>query len=457
MTIDDSNFWTRSRQRIFDQYGERGYLQQQQAWFLFLVCVVTALLNFVFSMLMIIADEKGSETILVGALINGVCALLIRLRKYMIAANILVIINAVILTYGAYRTYTSPVIYDWFTTYFLYCPAFIIFTASFRDRKTVLMVFVWLVLVMIAYFAALQGQLTAGTQDMVKKMFIFGLAGLVFTTILSTLLVTAMRRSNRNLVDSVSDVREASDKMTDVSSVIGDSSKVMSEGASTQAAAMEETASSLKEVFEKTKKNERIVLEARQLMKNAMSVIAVTGESLNNLKGSLEQVNKESEKTASIVKSIDTIAFQTNLLALNASVEAARAGEAGAGFAVVADEVRNLARKSADAARTTQNIIEVNIQGIRDSVKLAEGSNAAFSGFTSVACKLEEIHNTIAGLSEEQTAGIAEIERAIVDINNVVQVNAAGAEEIASVAEELIGMSRTIKGFVVKLDRLVKG
>jgi methyl-accepting chemotaxis protein len=277
------------------------------------------------------------------------------------------------------------------------------------------------------------------------------------TTVLSALLVTAMQRSNRKLVDSVSDVREASEKMTVVSNVIGDSSKVMSEGASTQAAAMEETASSLKEIFEKTKKNETTVLEAQKLMKNVMGVISTTHESLSRLKVSLEQINKQSEKTASIVKSIDTIAFQTNLLALNASVEAARAGEAGAGFAVVADEVRNLARKSADAARTTQGIIEKSIAGIKESVDLAKDANEAFSKFAVVANILEDYHNTISELSGEQTAGIAEIEKTIGGINDVVQENAAGAQEIASVAEELIWMSQTIKNFVVKLDCLVKG
>lgn len=457
MKSNHNNIWTRVRQRIFNHYEKEGYLQQQRAWFLFAYSVIYGLISFTFSILLLSAGEKGGATSLFTAVLFFLGAVLVRSGQYRFASHMLMIFNIAFVTYGAYDTYTSSVIFDGFTTYFLYCPAFIVFAALFRDRKTVLMVFGWCVLVIITYFAALQGHLTAADGETVKKMFMFGLASLIMTTVLSTLLVTAMQRSNQNLVDSVSDVRNASEKMTDVSTVIGDSSKVMSEGASTQAAAMEETASSLKEIFEKTKKNETTVLEARQLMKNIMEIIAETYESLKKLKVSLEQVNKDSEKTASIVKSIDTIAFQTNLLALNASVEAARAGEAGAGFAVVADEVRNLARKSADAARTTQDIIEVNIKGIKASVSLAEGSHEAFSGFTNVAHKLEDFHNTIADLSKEQTYGIAEIEKAIADINNVVQTNAAGTQEIASVSEELIGMSQSIKDFVVKLDCLVKG
>ena len=457
MKNNHDNIWTRVRQRIYDHYENEGYLQQQRAWFLLTYGVIYGLISSIFSLLLLSAGEKGGATSLFTAALFFLGAVLVRFGQYRFASHMLMIFNIAFVTYGAYDTYTSPVIFDGFTTYFLYCPAFIVFAALFRDRKTVFLVFGWCALVIITYLVALQGHLTVADEEMVKKMFMFGLTSLIMTTVLSTLLVTAMQRSNRNLVDSVSHVREASEKMTDVSNVIGDSSKVMSEGASTQAAAMEETASSLKEIFEKTKKNEATVLEARQLMKNAMGVIGATYESLNKLKMSLEQVSKDSEKTSSVVKSIDTIAFQTNLLALNASVEAARAGETGAGFAVVADEVRNLARKSAEAANTTQDIIEKNIAGIRESAELAKDSNDAFSKFADVANKLEYFHNTIAELSADQTAGIAEIEKAIGDINNVVQENAAGAEEISSVSEELIGMSETIKDFVVKLDRLIKG
>ncbi len=457
MKNNHDNIWTRVRQRIYDHYENEGYLQQQRAWFLLTYGVIYGLISSIFSLLLLSAGEKGGATSLFTAALFFLGAVLVRFGQYRFASHMLMIFNIAFVTYGAYDTYTSPVIFDGFTTYFLYCPAFIVFAALFRDRKTVFLVFGWCALVIITYLVALQGHLTVADEEMVKKMFMFGLTSLIMTTVLSTLLVTAMQRSNRNLVDSVSHVREASEKMTDVSNVIGDSSKVMSEGASKQAAAMEETASSLKEIFEKTKKNEATVLEARQLMKNAMGVIGATYESLNKLKMSLEQVSKDSEKTSSVVKSIDTIAFQTNLLALNASVEAARAGETGAGFAVVADEVRNLARKSAEAANTTQDIIEKNIAGIRESAELAKDSNDAFSKFADVANKLEYFHNTIAELSADQTAGIAEIEKAIGDINNVVQENAAGAEEISSVSEELIGMSETIKDFVVKLDRLIKG
>ena len=457
MKSNRNNIWTRVRQSIFNSYENESYLQQQRAWFLFAYSVIYGFISFTFSLLLLSAGEKGGATSLFTAVLFFLGAVLVRSGQYRFASHMLMIFNIAFVTYGAYDTYTSPVIFDGFTTYFLYCPAFLVFAALFRDRKTVFLVFGWCALVIITYFVAIQGHLTAADEETVKKMFMFGLSSLIMTVVLSSLLVTAMQRSNQNLVESVSDVRDASEKMTDVSKVIGDSSKVMSEGASKQAAAMEETASSLKEIFEKTKKNEMTVGEARQLMKYIMGIIAATYDSLNRLKGSLEQVNQESEKTASIVKSIDTIAFQTNLLALNASVEAARAGEAGAGFAVVADEVRNLARKSADAAGTTQDIIETSMKGIRTSVELAEKSNDAFAGFTDVAGKLEDFHNAIAELSGEQTAGIAEIEKAITDMNNVVQANAAGAQEIASVSEELIGMSQTIKDFVVKLDRLVKG
>lgn len=143
-------------------------------------------------------------------------------------------------------------------------------------------------------------------------------------------------------------------------------------------------------------------------------------------------------------------------MALNAAVEAARAGEAGAGFAVVADAVRSLARKSAEASRTTQDIIGSSIDNIKKSAELAVSSDESFSTFMKTANQLAEYLKIITEFSQEQTQGIAEIEKAIEDINNFIQHNAANAEETAAVSVDLSYMSHNIETFVQKLDKLVK-
>jgi methyl-accepting chemotaxis protein len=290
----------------------------------------------------------------------------------------------------------------------------------------------------------------------VKVSYLDSAICMIFVTIMGILVNTAMRRANTKLVESVSDVRESSIKLTELSGVIDSSSTNLANGASTQAAAMEETASMLKEISEKTRHNTDTVLDAQKLMAETTQIVSNTNESLKGLRQSMDEVNEASIKTARIVQTIDGIAFQTNLLALNAAVEAARAGETGAGFAVVADEVRNLARKSAEASKNTQEIIGSNIQNIKKSAQLAVNSDEAFSTLMKVTEKLVDHLKIITESSQDQSQGIAEIEKAIDNMNTIIQSNAANAEESAAVSSELATMSDNIEAFVNKLDKMVK-
>ncbi len=170
----------------------------------------------------------------------------------------------------------------------------------------------------------------------------------------------------------------------------------------------------------------------------------------------MNEVNEASIKTGRIIQTIDSIAFQTNLLALNAAVEAARAGEAGVGFAVVADEVRNLAQKTAEASKNTQQIINNSIDNIGKSTQYAVSSDEAFTTVMKISEQLAGQLKLIGESSQEQNQGILEIERAVDSINGVIQSNAASAEETAAVSSELTTMSEQIGNFVQNLDRLVK-
>jgi methyl-accepting chemotaxis protein len=210
-------------------------------------------------------------------------------------------------------------------------------------------------------------------------------------------------------------------------------SQGLSDAASAQAASLEETSSSLEEMTSQTKQNAGNAAQANNLMSTAQQVIEKANVSMNELTGSMKEIATGSEQTQKIVKTIDEIAFQTNLLALNAAVEAARAGEAGAGFAVVADEVRNLAMRAAEAAKNTSGLIEDIAKKIRNGEKLVGVTNEAFKEIMGSSGKVVQLIAEIAGASQEQSLGIDQISRAVAEMNNLTQQNAAGAEELASI------------------------
>jgi methyl-accepting chemotaxis protein len=333
----------------------------------------------------------------------------------------------------------------------------IIFATLFCTRKAVLIVMVGFITILITYFLAIKDLLTTvETRSLVASGFADGLIGIVLSSVLSLLIITAMRRANSKLVDSVAEVREASIKLKDISGIIESASNNLANGAIDQSSAMEETHAMLKDISEKTRSNTEIVRDASKLMQDTTKIVKTTNTSLKGLRSAMDEVSEASTKTVRIVQTIDSIAFQTNLLALNAAVEAARAGESGAGFAVVADEVRNLARKSAEASKNTQDIIGSSIQNIKKSAELAVSSDEAFATFTMIAAQLAKNLTVIGEASENQIKGISEIEKAVNNMNIIIQANAASAEETTAVCSELSAMSDDIESFVHKLDQLVK-
>jgi methyl-accepting chemotaxis protein len=134
---------------------------------------------------------------------------------------------------------------------------------------------------------------------------------------------------------------------------------------------------------------------------------------------SITDISKTSEETSKIIRTIDEVAFQTNLLALNAAIEAARAGEAGAGFAVVADEVRNLALRTTQAAKHTEERIADTVNRIRESAMLVSETEQTFSTLSSDVVSVSELMAKIASGSVQQSAGIQEIIRSIREIDRI--------------------------------------
>jgi len=206
-----------------------------------------------------------------------------------------------------------------------------------------------------------------------------------------------------------------------------------------------------------TRQNAGNAAQAKVFMAEARQIVDKVDDQMKRMVTAIQDVTKSSEETGKIIKTIDEIAFQTNLLALNAAVEAARAGEAGAGFAVVADEVRNLALRAADAAKNTSSLIENTIVTVKNSRDLTVQTQDAFKENIQITNKVGQLVDEIAAASHEQALGIAQIGKAMVEMDKVVQQTAANAEESAGASEEMNAQAVQMKSYVKKLVMIVDG
>lgn len=231
-------------------------------------------------------------------------------------------------------------------------------------------------------------------------------------------------------------------------------SQALAEGASEQAASLEQTSASLEELSSMTKRNAEGSQKVKSVATAAReSAVAGTGQ-MQVMLESMEAIKSASEDITKILKTIDEIAFQTNILALNAAVEAARAGEHGAGFAVVAEEVRALAQRSAVAARETSAKIEASVAKSRQGAEISATVAASFKDIHALIQQLDTLVAEIAGASDEQSTGIAQVSTAVSQMDQVTQSNAGSAEETAAAAEELNGQSVMLQEAVVQLQVL---
>lgn len=259
-----------------------------------------------------------------------------------------------------------------------------------------------------------------------------------------------------NLAEALGEVRAAAAQVAAASGQIDAGSQRLAEGSTEQAASLEEVASSLHEMASMGKQSLAHAREARGLAGGAGQAMAKGMEAMERLSGALDRIKTASDDTARIVRTIDEIAFQTNLLALNAAVEAARAGDAGKGFAVVAEEVRNLASRSARAAKDTAALIDQSIESSGEGVAIRAEMVERLAEIDRAVARVREVLGEIAAASEQQAESVEQIHTAVDQMNGVTQEAAANAEESASASQELSAQAEQMRSLVGRF-RLAAG
>ncbi len=247
----------------------------------------------------------------------------------------------------------------------------------------------------------------------------------------------AMKAMRDSLAEIVGQVRSGTDTIASASSQIASGNLDLSSRTEEQASSLEETASSMEELTATVKQNADNARQANALAASASEVAERGGAVVAQVVDTMASIDASSKKIADIIGVIDGIAFQTNILALNAAVEAARAGEQGRGFAVVASEVRTLAQRSAAAAKEIKGLIDDSVAKVDTGAKLVDHAGVTMQEIVASVRNVTDIMGDITAASQEQTAGIEQINVAISQMDQVTQQNASLVEEAAAAAESM--------------------
>ncbi|OZI45009.1 methyl-accepting chemotaxis protein, partial [Bordetella genomosp. 5] len=250
-------------------------------------------------------------------------------------------------------------------------------------------------------------------------------------------LMAAIKRMQESLTRTVSQVRRGVDEINVGSREIAAGNTDLSSRTEQQAASLEETAASMEQLASTVKQNADNARQANQLAASASDVAERGGSAVSEVVHTMEGISASSRKISEIVSVIDGIAFQTNILALNAAVEAARAGEQGKGFAVVAGEVRSLAQRSAQAAKEIKLLIEDSVSKVGTGSQQVERAGATMQEIVASVKRVTDIMGEISAASDEQSGGIDQVNRAVAQMDEVTQQNAALVEQAAAAAGSL--------------------
>lgn len=245
---------------------------------------------------------------------------------------------------------------------------------------------------------------------------------------------------------TMSQIMESTDSVSNGADQMSAGAQSLSQGAVEQASTVEGLERNAREISERISQSAEDAQQASQMVESVGTQIVESNQKMTEMIEAMQEINESSNEISKIVKTIESIALQTNILALNAAVEASRAGEAGKGFAVVAEEVRALAGKSAEASKTTTDLIESSIRRVQHGSKIAGEMASQLESVVSGANQVMETTIRIAEDSRMQAQAVSDVQEQISQISSVVQTNSAIAQESAATSEELSSQTKTLKG-----------
>jgi methyl-accepting chemotaxis protein len=261
-------------------------------------------------------------------------------------------------------------------------------------------------------------------------------------------LMYSMKRMQEQLTTMISGIRSSSTSIASATSQIAAGNQDLSQRTEEQAAALEETAASMDELTSTVNHNADNARQASNIASQALEAAQRGGGVVQQVVETMNGINASSDQIASIVGTIESIAFQTNILALNAAVEAARAGEEGRGFAVVAGEVRSLAQRSAMAAKEIKELIQHSFDRVKTGAKHVGTAGATMDEIVQSVKRVNDIVNEISAASSEQSKGIVQVSQAVTQMDSVTQQNAALVEQAAAAAMSLQSQAEDLRSNV---------
>ncbi len=255
-----------------------------------------------------------------------------------------------------------------------------------------------------------------------------------------------------NVVELVKQIKGAVAQVQTGAEEISKGNTNLSQRTEEQASSLEETASSMEEMTSTVKQTADNAGQANQLAMAARQQAEKGGQVVGSAVQAMSGINAASKKIADIIGVIDEIAFQTNLLALNAAVEAARAGEQGRGFAVVATEVRNLAGRSATAAKEIKALIQDSVARVEEGSKLVDESGKTLEDIVGAVKKVTDIVAEIAAASREQSSGIEQVNKAVMQMDTTTQQNAALVEQASAASQAIVEQAQALNSMIARYD-----